>query len=412
MWRRKWVWEFEMKFKAVLLLLMLLAAITGCGVFNPVTPQPLPTVVLDGRQDATPQATTPQSAAGGVTASGVAAPVQISQMASALGANVKAVNVAVGDQVQAGQVLVSLAGSERLAAALESANLELLMAQQVLQALKNNAGQARAAAGLRLANAQKALDDAQNRRTWMDYRIGSVTDIQAAQAAVTLALDKLKKAQDAYGPLENKSENDINRAAALDALSAAQKHYDQAVANLNSLQNVPNPVDVNQAEAVLQSAQSEAAAAQTAVDLLKNGPDPDAVALAEEQIKNAQAQIAAGQAAMADLDLKAPFAGTISKLNIHSGEWVAPGQVLLVLVDLSALQIETTDLSERDVPKVAVGQPVTVVIKALNQTVAGHVKAISPLADTLGGDVMYQTTIDLDTPPAGLRAGMSVVVQW
>jgi HlyD family secretion protein len=175
---------------------------------------------------------------------------------------------------------------------------------------------------------------------------------------------------------------------------------------------VPNPVDVNQAEAVLQSAQSEAAAAQTAVDLLKNGPDPDAVALAEEQIKNAQAQIAAGQAAMADLDLKAPFAGTISKLNIHSGEWVAPGQVLLVLVDLSALQIETTDLSERDVPKVAVGQPVTVVIKALNQTVAGHVKAISPLADTLGGDVVYQTTIDLDTPPAGLRAGMSVVVQW
>jgi multidrug efflux pump subunit AcrA (membrane-fusion protein) len=400
-----------MKFKALLLLLMLVT-LSGCGVFNRTTPQPLPTVMLDGRQDTTPQATSQAASSGGVTASGVAAPAQISQMASALGANVKAVKVAVGDQVQAGQVLVSLAGSERLAAALESANLELLMAQQVLQALKNNAGQARAAAGLRLANAQKALDDAQIRRTWMDYRIGSVTDIQAAQAAVTLALDKLKKAQDAYGPLENKGENDINRAAALDALSAAQKHYDQAVANLNSLQNQPNPVDVNQAEAVLQSAQAEAAAAQTAYDLLKNGPDPDAVTLAEERIKNAQAQITAGQASLADLDLKAPFAGTVSKLNIHSGEWVAPGQALLALADLAALQIETTDLSERDVSRVAVGQPVTVVIKALNQTVTGRVKAISPLADTLGGDVVYKTILSLDTIPAGLRAGMSVVVQW
>jgi multidrug efflux pump subunit AcrA (membrane-fusion protein) len=400
-----------MKFKALLLLLMLVT-LSGCGVFNRTTPQPLPTVMLDGRQDTTPQATSQAASSGGVTASGVAAPAQISQMASALGANVKAVKVAVGDQVQAGQVLVSLAGSERLAAALESANLELLMAQQVLQALKNNAGQARAAAGLRLANAQKALDDAQNRRTWMDYRIGSVTDIQAAQAAVTLALDKLKKAQDAYGPLENKGENDINRAAALDALSAAQKHYDQAVANLNSLQNQPNPVDVNQAEAVLQSAQAEAAAAQMAYDLLKNGPDPDAVTLAEERIKNAQAQITAGQASLADLDLKAPFAGTVSKLNIHSGEWVAPGQALLALADLAALQIETTDLSERDVSRVAVGQPVTVVIKALNQTVTGRVKAISPLADTLGGDVVYKTILSLDTIPAGLRAGMSVVVQW
>ena len=34
-----------MKFK-VFLLLLTLATLTGCGVFNPSTPQPLPTVVL------------------------------------------------------------------------------------------------------------------------------------------------------------------------------------------------------------------------------------------------------------------------------------------------------------------------------------------------------------------------------
>jgi len=79
----------------------------------------------------------------------------------------------------------------------------------------------------------------------MQYRIGSDTDIQAAQAAVTIALDKLKKAQDNYARWQTRAKM-ISTGGVLDALSAAQKHYDQAVANLNSLMNLPNPVDVNQ----------------------------------------------------------------------------------------------------------------------------------------------------------------------
>ena len=51
-------------------------------------------------------------------------------------------------------------------------------------------------------------------------------------------------------------------------------------------------------------------------------------------------------------------------------------------------------------------------IKALNQSVKGKVSTISPLANTLGGDVVYKTTIDLDEPLAGLRAGMSVDVEF
>ncbi len=42
----------------------------------------------------------------------------------------------------------------------------------------------------------------------------------------------------------------------------------------------------------------------------------------------------------------------------------------------------------------------------------GHVSEVSPLADTLGGDVVYQTMIELDETLPGLRAGMSVDVQF
>ena len=94
------------------------------------------------------------------------------------------------------------------------------------------------------------------------------------------------------------------------------------------------------------------------------------------------------------------------------GEWATAGQTLLVLTDLSHLRVQTTDLSERDVPRVKVGQAVTLLVKALNQNVTGRVSEIAPLSDTLGGDVVYQTTIDLDTQPDGLRPGMSVDVTF
>ncbi len=82
------------------------------------------------------------------------------------------------------------------------------------------------------------------------------------------------------------------------------------------------------------------------------------------------------------------------------------------MVDLKHLRVETTDLSERDVPKVKVGQPVTVYVKALSEDVSGAVTEIAPMADTLGGDVVYQTVISLDDAPEGLLPGMSVDVKY
>jgi len=401
-----------MKFKLVAMLLLVASlTLVGCSVFGGGTPQPLPTVVLDSAKP-TPQGASAPASSGTVTASGVVAPGRQATLAAAASGIILKLGAAEGDTVQAGQVLVNLSGSEKLAAAREAANFELLQAQQAVKTLQDAAPQALANAQLRLANAQKALDDARQRRTWMDYRNGSDTDIQSAQAAVVLALDRLKKAQDAYAPLENKDPNDVNRAAALDAMAAAQNIYNQKVANLNALQNQPNAVDVNQVQAVLVAAQAEVTAAQAQVASLKNGPDADALALANERVNNAQAQLAALQASLADLEVKAPFTATLIRLNVDTGQWVAPGQPLLALADLSALRIQTTDLSERDVPRLSVGQAATVFVKALNQNLPGHVSAIAPLADTLGGDVVYQVTLVLDTPPAALRSGMSVTVTF
>ena len=152
--------------------------------------------------------------------------------------------------------------------------------------------------------------------------------------------------------------------------------------------------------------------AEKAFARVKNGVDPEAVTLAQARVSNAEAQLQAGQAALDEMEIKAPFDGTVGKLNVHAGDWVTPGQLILSMVDLKHLQVETTDLSERDVVKVKVGQPVTVFVKALEKDVPGAVTQIAPLADTLGGDVVYQTIISLDEVPEGLLPGMSVDVKY
>jgi multidrug efflux pump subunit AcrA (membrane-fusion protein) len=71
-------------------------ALAGCGPLG--TPEPLPTVVLQGGSPSTPA---PAAAGrGGVTASGVVVPAQQAEMAFALGGTARLVHVEAGDPVR------------------------------------------------------------------------------------------------------------------------------------------------------------------------------------------------------------------------------------------------------------------------------------------------------------------------
>lgn len=393
---------------------MLAFALLLAGCTSAATPTVLPTVVLDSSGSSTGSAPTGGGlSSGSVIASGTVAPAaQAAITAGAVGGLVEAVDVAAGDTVEAGQVLVRLAGSERLAAAVSAAEFELLSAQQALEDLKSGAGLARAQAQLRLAQAVDALKKAQDRRTSKVFRVGSDDQIDVARAALLLAEDNLAKVEQAYGGYANNPADNVNKAEAITAIAAAREARNKAEANLNYLLSLPNENELGLADAQLALAQAELEAAQQALDRLKDGPDPAQLALAEARVNNAQVQVTAAKAALAELEIKAPLGGLATEVNIHSGEWAVPGQPLIRLVDLAQLRVETSDLSEMDVAKIQVGQTVTVSIEALNQQATGKVLAIAPLATSLGGDVVYKTTIVLEQYPPELRAGMSVEVSF
>jgi multidrug resistance efflux pump len=95
------------------------------------------------------------------------------------------------------------------------------------------------------------------------------------------------------------------------------------------------------------------------------------------------------------------------------GELVAPQAPVLLLGDLSALRVQTLDLSEADVSDVTVGKGAVVTVDALGgRQFRGTVARIAPLSSERRGDTVYTVVLDLDVgPDAGLRWGMTAYVE-
>jgi len=82
---------------------------------------------------------------------------------------------------------------------------------------------------------------------------------------------------------------------------------------------------------------------------------PEVRQIAHARVQQAQAALEVAQATLAQTTLAAPHDGTVVSVNVVPGEFVQQNQVVVTLAALNALQIETTDLSERDITKVKKG---------------------------------------------------------
>ena len=192
--------------------------------------------------------------------------------------------------------------------------------------------------------------------------------------------------------------------SAIEATQAAQARLDALKAG--SLSDRANAAQISAAAA-------SQAAAQTRLDQLKAEAAGKAVDTYSAAIKQAEAALLAAQLALSETEIRAPFAGTIAKINLKVGEQIAAGTPAIVLADLTGWQIETKDLTEIQVPSVKVGQSVTVKVDALPAIeLKGEVVSIGEVSLLNSGDVVYPVRVSLlDTDPR-LRWGMTVVAQF
>ena len=221
----------------------------------------------------------------------------------------------------------------------------------------------------------------------------------------------MERAESNYGSHSHLPSSDPERAQAYKDYAAAQQRYWSALASLNWYTGHPTELQQALLDAEVAKAAADVEALEQLWEKVREGPDPDVLAAAEARLKLADAQLASAQEAAQNGVIVAPFDGIIAELSATSGETAVPGQALVVVADLDHLQVETSDLSERDIDRVSVGLPAEVFIEPLGITIPGRVVRIASSATTIGGDVVYAVTLDLDELSDGVLWGMSAEVE-
>ena len=171
------------------------------------------------------------------------------------------------------------------------------------------------------------------------------------------------------------------------------------------------------AEAALRSAQGEEKVqSYRRVKDRRNGRvffdvvPPEKREIAHSGVLQAEAALEVAKLTLAQSTLVAPSDATVASIHVLPGEYVEQTQAVLTLATLNDLQLETTDLSERDITKVKIDAPVEIFIEALNENFSGKVISISPRANTVGGDVVFKVTIAFDKQPENILWGMTAEV--
>ena len=383
------------QYTIVIVSILLLAAASACSLFN-------------GQSSATPTPamSSPTGVPSSLVAEGHLVPAKDATLAFMNGGEIKNLPVAKGDSVSAGQVLAESNGSDQAQAALKSAQAGALQAQQALDDLNNSAATAQANAQQAVYEAQKSLYDAQANLDDIDTDTYQ-NKVDDANQKVQDRKDDLDDAQTAADKTKNLSADSTQRKNAEDDLKDAQKEYDRALRDYNILVNTKD-----QASALVSLAQAHLDDTQRDLSDVQNGPDKDQLALAKARLDQANAQVTAAQTALDNLQITAPFAGTVAQVLPEVGEFVAPGSPVVILMDASAWYVDTSDLTEIQVVGLQVGDTVSVSFDALpGVSYTGTVEEISRVASQHLGDVTYTAHILLPEIDPSLRWGMTASVE-
>ncbi|MCG2784237.1 MAG: efflux RND transporter periplasmic adaptor subunit [Anaerolineae bacterium] len=367
------------------LLVLLSLSLAACGAEPTATPE------------------TPIAADETVIAEGRIIPAADVVLTFAVRGTVEEILVSEGQSVKSGDVLARLSDREQAQAALAASNLELTSAQQAYDEFTRAEGLSRAEAWDLYLQAQ--IVRAEFEREWEKLDLSSIEDkVEDADADVQDKEEDLEDAQDEFDKYKDLNKDNSKRKTAEDDLEKAQEDYNESLRKREEIVRERDSV-----RATLDAALANEAEAKRIYDQRAEGLDPDQKALLEARLANAKAQAAAAQSNLDNFDLKAPFDGIVTDINLTVGQLVGPENQAIQLADFSAWMIETSDLNELEVVRVSEGQTVEVRPDALGDLVLdGVVEQVGLSYRTQGGDVLYTVRIKLNETDERLRWGMTV----
>ena len=342
-----------------------------------------------------------------VVAEGHLKPARAANLSFQVRGVVEEINVKIGDQVSEGDVLARLTNASQAEAQLAAAHLELVNAQQALDALTRT-GLANLADSWNVyMTAQEIRAEAE--RDWEALNVDDIENrIDDAKAEAEDREVDLQDAKDEFAKYQDLDKDNSKRKTAEDDLEKAQEDYNEAVRKLEE-----TTLERDTVRAALDSALAAQSEAKYQYEQSVDGVNKDQLALAEARLENAKAQVAAAEGALSNYVLTAPFDGVIADVAVEIGEQVSAESRAVSVADASSWIIETTDITELEVVKLEVGQRVTFTADALNDvTMNGVVTEISQSSYEQSGDVIYTVRIQAEDVDPRAKWGMTVEVTF
>jgi multidrug resistance efflux pump len=367
--------------KISVLFFVLAIALAACG--TPAT--------------ATPVAATP-APANVVIGEGHLIPAQDATLAFQARGTVMDVNVRIGDTVKTGDVLARLGGGAD--AAFAAAQAELVSAQQAYDDFVRNAP-------LYAAQAWQAYMDSQVKRAaaarrWEGLNLDNIQDrIDNAIEEAGNRKEDLDEAQARFDQYKNEEEANFLRQDGESNLEAAQEDYNEALRKIETITRERDSV-----RALYDAALAAEAEAKRNYENTLDGPDKEQLALLEARLTAAKAGVAA-------FAVTAPFDGTVMDVNVAVGEQVGPETWAVKIADTSAWYVETSDMTELEVVKIALELKVSILPDALpDARMTGKVESISQAFTAQGGDILYRVKIKVNEMDPRALWGMTVEVTF
>ncbi len=113
---------------------------------------------------------------------------------------------------------------------------------------------------------------------------------------------------------------------------------------------------------------------------------------AEANLSIAESEVARLERVIDKKDIKAPFAGSLGINRLDVGQYVSPGTRVTTLQNLSAMLMDLS-VSQRDLPDIAIGAPVEIVVDAYpGRVFEGRLTAIEPKVDAQSGLIALQAS--------------------
>jgi HlyD family secretion protein len=318
-------------------------------------------------------------------------------------------NVSVGSQVKAGDLLAQLDDSNQ--------QIALSQAQQALNQLTSpsaiaTAQQAVVTAKQSLINAQYYLSSDQAAGT-------NQAAINNAYAALALAQNKVNEAQLNYDPMSGQVLTNPIAAQAYRDLYAAQQAQAAAQATYNAMAAKSNSLTLDSANAAVALGQAQVTEAENYLAALTGGSVPaNATGTGLNALDQAKLNLQTAQNNLAATKLYSPISGTVLAIDNAVGETVGASTTFITIADLSQSEL-TIYMDALDFSNIKVGYNANVVFDALpSTTFTGKVTQVSPQLVTVQGNSVLEGLVLLDQKqasgaslnlPIGVTASVDVI---